>query len=61
MGASGAGKTTLMNILTGRSNNFSGEILANDTPYNSQNFGEIANYVTQNDILMSTLTVRETL
>ena len=33
----------------------------NGTPYTFNNFGDFANYVMQNDILMQTLTVRETL
>lgn len=61
MGASGAGKTTLLNILAGRITDFSGELLANDTPYDFQSFGGFANYVMQGEILMETMTVRETL
>jgi ABC-type multidrug transport system ATPase subunit len=63
MGASGAGKTTLLNVLASRISlkNNEGEILANNTPYNYETFGDFANYVMQNDIFMQTLTVRETL
>lgn len=35
--------------------------MANGTPYNFHNFGDFANYVMQGDILMETLTVKETL
>jgi ABC-type multidrug transport system ATPase subunit len=35
--------------------------LANGTPYDFQTFGDFANYVMQGDVLMETLTVRETL
>lgn len=63
MGASGAGKTTLLNALACRihSKNLSGQIEANGTSYNFENFGDFANYVMQQDILIETLTVRETL
>lgn len=61
MGASGAGKTTLLNILSGRISNFEGQILANETPYDFHSFGNFANYVMQGDVMMETLTVRQTL
>lgn len=61
MGASGAGKTTLLNILAGRITEFSGSLLANDTPYDFHSFGHFANYVMQGDVMMETMTVRETL
>ena len=63
MGASGAGKSTLLNVLACRikSKMLSGTLTANRQPYSKDNFGDFANYVTQNDILMETLTVRETL
>jgi ABC-type multidrug transport system ATPase subunit len=60
MGASGAGKTTLLNMLACRiqSKNVNGSITANHSPYNFDNFGDFANYVMQQDLLMETLTVR---
>jgi len=61
MGSSGAGKTTLLNIVAGRVTNFKGELYANNSPYNYDTFGDFANYVMQSDVLMQTLTVRETL
>ena len=62
MGASGAGKTTLLNILACRINpSEGGKLYANNMPYNYELFGEFANYVMQSDVLMQTLTVRETL
>ena len=63
MGASGAGKTTLLNVLACRvsTKNLSGKLYANDLEYNYENFGDFANYIMQNDNLMQTLTVRETL
>ena len=63
MGASGAGKTTLLNVLScsvsGKS--LSGNIYANSEEYNYENFGDFDNYVMQSDVLMQTLTARETL
>lgn len=61
MGASGAGKTTLLNILAGRITPSEGSICANGKPYDFHSFGGFGNYVMQVDILMETLTVRETL
>lgn len=61
MGTSGAGKTTLLNILAGRITDFQGELFANHTPYDFNSFGGFANYVMQGEIMMQTMTVRETL
>lgn len=66
MGASGAGKTSLLNLMACRidkSKNvtIAGELLVNMRPYSFETFGDFANYVMQTDILMQTLTVRETL
>lgn len=62
MGASGAGKTTLLNILACRIKpTKGGKLLANTLQYSYETFGNFANYVMQNDLLMQTLTVRETL
>ena len=62
LGASGAGKTTLLNILSCRISHKSiGSLYANRQTYNYESFGDFANYVMQADVLMQTLTVRETL
>jgi ABC-type multidrug transport system ATPase subunit len=61
MGASGAGKTTLLNTLAGRLPPSEGAIFANGQPYDFHSFGGFGNYVMQGDVLMETLTVRETL
>lgn len=61
MGASGAGKTTLLNVLAGRLPSSEGSVCANGRPYDFHSFGGFGNYVMQGDILMETLTVRETL
>lgn len=57
MGSSGAGKTSLLNILsdrvsTNRGNRLSGKVMINDTvPLNQDVFGNIAGYVMQDDVL----------
>ena len=67
MGSSGAGKTSLLNILADRvtsatSTSLSGNILFNDEiPVNKQSFQKFAAYVMQDDVLFATFTVREAL
>jgi len=38
-----------------------GKLLANDISYDFNSFGDFANYVMQEDVLLQSLTVRETL
>ena len=65
MGSSGAGKTSLLNILADRIRTIgnirlSGNILFNDSvPVNNMSFKKYAAYVMQDDILFATFTVRE--
>jgi len=63
MGASGSGKSTLLDFLFGRlsSGVASGEILVNGAPQNHDSFKHFAAYVPQEDHLMGTMTVHETL
>ena len=67
MGSSGAGKTSLLNILSDRATarkgtSMSGKVLINDTtPLNQNVFGNIAGYVMQDDILFSYYSPREAL
>jgi ABC-type multidrug transport system ATPase subunit len=66
LGASGAGKTSLLNILAKRISNgknveLKGEITANRNTYSSELFATFASYVMQNDILFETLTPKEAL
>ena len=57
MGASGAGKTSLLNIISDRISTNKGDILKkeiylNDTvKVNDDNFGKVSAYVMQDDIL----------
>ena len=68
MGSSGAGKTSLLNLLSDRISkqsgmtDFRGEILINDKITLNQNvFGSVGAYVMQDDVLYSSFTPREAL
>ena len=67
MGSSGAGKTSLLNILADRVTSatntwLSGNILFNDeVPVDKESFQRYVAYVMQDDILFATFTVREAL
>ncbi|KAE9404292.1 hypothetical protein BT96DRAFT_973299 [Gymnopus androsaceus JB14] len=62
MGASGAGKSTLLDILARKSKRgaVGGEILVNGRVVTDEQFRAVTGYVDQEDTLMSTLTVYET-
>lgn len=67
MGASGAGKTSLLNALSDRiglkrGDSLTGDIMLNDRyKLTQQVFGKFGNYVMQDDILFKHFTVREAL
>eukprot|EP00347_Sterkiella_histriomuscorum_P009468 403341097 len=67
MGSSGAGKTSLLNILSDRASNrngnkLSGKVLINDTmPLNQNLFGSLAGYVMQDDVLFAYYSPRQSL
>lgn len=67
MGASGAGKTSLMNVLSDRVASvkglqLNGELKINDTlPLDSKLFGSYCSYVMQDDVLFPYFTVKEAL
>lgn len=63
IGGSGAGKTTLMNILAGRigPGNLTGSITINGHPRDPATWKKVIGYVEQEDILLKNLTVLETL
>ena len=63
IGGSGAGKTTLMNAISGFDENITGEVLCNGIPLH-QNFRVMKNligYVPQQDIIYENLTLRKML
>lgn len=63
MGPSGAGKTTMLNLLSGRLPNdgLDGDIQVDDKPASFQTFKRLGTLTPQDDILIDTLTVRQTL
>lgn len=63
VGASGAGKTTLMDVLAGRKTGgyIEGEIRISGHPKEQRTFARISGYVEQNDIHSPQVTVEESL
>ncbi|EZF33721.1 hypothetical protein H101_02726 [Trichophyton interdigitale H6] len=65
MGPSGSGKTTLLNVLAGRANSLrdrvNGEVLVNGRTASKETFRHLSSYVEQEDVLIGSLTVEETL
>ncbi|KAJ6090362.1 hypothetical protein N7486_009177 [Penicillium sp. IBT 16267x] len=65
MGPSGCGKTTLLNVLARRAatsgTKVTGETFVNDAPVESGALGRMTSYVEQEDALIGSMTVRETL
>lgn len=63
MGISGAGKTTLMDVLAGRKTGgyIEGDIRISGFPKNQETFARISGYCEQNDIHSPQVTVQESL
>lgn len=63
MGVSGAGKTTLMDVLAGRKTGgyIEGSITISGYPKNQETFARVSGYCEQNDIHSPNLTVYESL
>eukprot|EP00741_Cyanophora_paradoxa_P011446 tig00020556_g11057.t1 len=61
MGASGAGKTTLVNVLLGKLAHSKGRVLVNGAEERMARFARLVGFVPQDDVLLRALTVRETL
>ncbi|EAS06409.2 ABC transporter family protein (macronuclear) [Tetrahymena thermophila SB210] len=64
LGSSGAGKTSLLNVIAKRIQNshnteLEGQIQINNRSYNYSQFNNLAGYVMQDDYLLPTLTVKE--
>lgn len=61
MGASGAGKSSLLNCICSRLD-YKGQVLVNKSlEVNSENYGRFGAYVTQDDVLYATLTCKESI
>lgn len=66
MGASGSGKTSLLNVLSDRVNlkgkKKEGTVMFNDrVPVTQRSYGQVGSYVMQDDILFEFFTVKEAL
>ncbi|KAF3483944.1 uncharacterized protein GIQ15_03268 [Arthroderma uncinatum] len=65
MGPSGSGKTTLLNVLAGRASSLgdgvNGDVLVNGRTASRETFRHLSSYVEQEDVLIGSLTVEETL
>ncbi|KAK2865079.1 hypothetical protein FQN49_003927 [Arthroderma sp. PD_2] len=65
MGPSGSGKTTLLNVLAGRASSLgdavNGDVLINGRTASRETFRHLSSYVEQEDVLIGSLTVEETL
>lgn len=59
MGGSGAGKSTFVNVLMGKTVNTGGMVMVNGTPGKVARYKKIIGYVPQDDIVLPELTVRE--
>eukprot|EP00002_Diphylleia_rotans_P022684 TRINITY_DN444_c0_g1_i6.p1 TRINITY_DN444_c0_g1~~TRINITY_DN444_c0_g1_i6.p1 ORF type:complete len:657 (-),score=128.48 TRINITY_DN444_c0_g1_i6:104-2074(-) len=61
MGSSGAGKSSLLDLLARRMKGYTGTMEVNNSHLDDDSFRRVSGYVTQQDMLMETLTVRETI
>lgn len=59
MGGSGAGKSTFVNVLMGKTTNTGGVVMVNDTPNKMKRFRKQVGFVPQDDIVLAELTVYE--
>ncbi|KAL2751991.1 hypothetical protein ACRALDRAFT_1066098 [Sodiomyces alcalophilus JCM 7366] len=59
MGGSGAGKSTFVNVLMGKTTNTGGTVTVNDIPGKIKRYKKIIGYVPQDDIVLPELTVYE--
>lgn len=59
MGASGAGKSTFVNVLMGKTDHTGGVTKVNGVPGNIKKYKKLIGYVPQDDIVLPELTVRE--
>ncbi|KAG8165107.1 hypothetical protein KVR01_005382 [Diaporthe batatas] len=59
MGGSGAGKSTFVNVLMGKTTNTGGVVMVNDAPNKMKRFRKQVGFVPQDDIVLAELTVYE--
>ena len=59
MGGSGAGKSTFVNVLMGKTNNTGGIVAVNNSPGKLRRYKKVIGYVPQDDIVLPELTVYE--
>lgn len=59
MGGSGAGKSTFVNVLMGKTNNTGGLVSVNNVPGKMKKYKKLTGYVPQDDIVLPELTVYE--
>ncbi|ROW02020.1 hypothetical protein VPNG_07633 [Cytospora leucostoma] len=59
MGGSGAGKSTFVNVLMGKTTNTGGVVMVNDAPDRIKRYKKLIGYVPQDDIVLAELTVYE--
>ncbi|KAF5020767.1 hypothetical protein F66182_7195 [Fusarium sp. NRRL 66182] len=59
MGGSGAGKSTFVNVLMGKTSNTGGVVAVNNTPGKMKQYKKLTGYVPQDDIVLPELTVYE--
>ncbi|KAK3377140.1 hypothetical protein B0T24DRAFT_701328 [Lasiosphaeria ovina] len=61
MGGSGAGKSTFVNVLMGKSEYTAGSVTINGAPGKLRQYKKVVGYVPQDDVVLPELTVRENL
>ncbi|KAI1482254.1 hypothetical protein F4774DRAFT_335343 [Daldinia eschscholtzii] len=59
MGGSGAGKSTFVNVLMGKTTNTGGSVMINNVPGKIKRYKKLIGYVPQDDIVLPELTVYE--
>lgn len=59
MGGSGAGKSTFLNVLMGKTDHTSGSVLVNGHQEKMKKYKKLIGYVPQDDVVLPELTVRE--